>query len=161
RLQQRVAHSWGKQPWRAEQGCGSGVPASCPDPRKIAAKVHWRRPIADRLGGDLLPKAAQLLHTGFGRVAGDQGGVDCADRDTRNPVGLQICFGKRVVDASLIGAERASALQEQGDAVERRAPPRRLVSRKPRRRERRVHLIVPYFSGVAAYCIDQPWLTTT
>ena len=54
----------------------------------------------------------------FGRVAGDQGGVDRADGYARDPVRVQVGLGQRLVDAGLVGAESAAALQEQGDAFE-------------------------------------------
>ena len=45
-------------------------------------------------------------------------GVDRADRDAGDPVGMEIGLGQRLVDAGLVGAERAAALQHQGDAFE-------------------------------------------
>ena len=35
-----------------------------------------------------------------------------------DPVRVQVGLGQRLVDAALVGAERAAALQEQGDAFE-------------------------------------------
>jgi hypothetical protein len=46
----------------------------------------------------------------LGRVAGDQGAVDGTDRDAGHPVGMKIGFGQCLVDARLIGTQRAAAL---------------------------------------------------
>src|SRR5215470_1247936 len=51
------------------------------------------------------------------RIAGNDRGVDRTDRDARHPVGLQPRLVHRLVDAGLIGAERATALQHQRDAI--------------------------------------------
>ncbi len=49
----------------------------------------------------------------LGRAAGDDGGVDRADRGADHPVGLDPGLVQRLIDADLIGAERAAALQHQ------------------------------------------------
>ena len=73
-------------------------------------------------GGHLRPKTRAAGRRGLGRVAGDDRSVDGADRDAGDPVGMKSGFGQRLVDACLIGAERAAALQKQGNAVERQTP---------------------------------------
>ena len=65
-----------------------------------------------------LPEFAQPLDAPFRRIAGDQRRVDRADRNARDPVGMQIGLGQRLIDAGLIRAERAAALQQQGDPFE-------------------------------------------
>ena len=71
----------------------------------------------DRALGDPVPEFAQRRQPPLGRVAGDQRSVDGADRDAGNPVRLQPGFMQRLVDAALIGAQRAAALQNQRDAA--------------------------------------------
>ena len=46
------------------------------------------------------------------------GAIDGADRVAGDRVGVKIRFGQRLVDAALIGAQRAAALQQEGDALE-------------------------------------------
>ena len=48
-----------------------------------------------------------------GLVAGDQRAIDGADRGADDPIRLDAAFHERLVDAGLIGAERAAALQDQ------------------------------------------------
>ena len=54
----------------------------------------------------------------MGRVAGDDGTIDGADRDAGDPVGMDVGFRQRLVDASLVCPQRTAALQKQGDALE-------------------------------------------
>src|SRR5262249_17944045 len=65
-------------------------------------------------------KGAQLFEPRLGGVAGDQGGVDRADRDSGDPIGMQVRLDQALIHAGLEGTERAAPLQDQGDAVERR-----------------------------------------
>ena len=51
-------------------------------------------------------------------VAGDQAGVDGADRGADHPVRLDAGLVQRLVDAHLVGAQRAAALQHQHDLAE-------------------------------------------
>jgi len=76
--------------------------------------------VEQHLGRDLLPKGAQFFEPCLGGVAGDQGGVDRADRNSGDPIGMQVRLGQPLIHAGLEGAERAAPLQDQGDAVERR-----------------------------------------
>jgi hypothetical protein len=69
----------------------------------------------DRMLLHLLPELAQARQTVLRRVARDQAGIDRADRGADNPVRLDAGFMQRLVDAGLIGAKRAAALQHQHD----------------------------------------------
>ena len=77
-------------------------------------------PIEQRVGVICLPKRAQLADPLGRRVPGDDCSVDGADRNAGDPIGMQVSFGERFVNAGLIGAERAAALQQQSDALKRR-----------------------------------------
>ena len=88
--------------------------------------------------GDLLPEGAQLVEPRLGRVAGDQRRVDRADGNPGHPLRLQVGFDQRLIDAGLERAERAAALQHQGDAVERR-PLQAAMAFPQRRRLRGVY----------------------
>ena len=48
-------------------------------------------------------------------VAGDDARIDGADRRADQPVGLDAGIVQRLIDAALIGAERAAALQHEHD----------------------------------------------
>jgi len=76
--------------------------------------------IEQQLGRDLLPEGAQLFEPCLRGVAGDQGRIDRANRNSGDPIGMQVCLGEPLIHAGLEGAERAATLQYQGDAVERR-----------------------------------------
>ncbi len=52
-------------------------------------------------------------------VAGDDGGVDRPDGGADDPVGLDLRFVQSLVDAALIGSERAAALQHEDDLAVR------------------------------------------
>ena len=75
---------------RSSSSPGSRTPATTPSPRI---------PSADRRA--------------FARVAGDDRGIDGADRDACDPFRLEIKMAQRLIGAGLIGAERAAALQNQ------------------------------------------------
>jgi hypothetical protein len=50
----------------------------------------------------------------FGRwIACDDCGINSANRDTRNPVGLAAGFGERLIDSNLVGTESTAALQHE------------------------------------------------
>ena len=61
----------------------------------------------------MLPEFLEALHPLFGRIAGDDRGIDGADRNAGNPFRLETDMAKRLIGAGLIGAERAAALQHQ------------------------------------------------
>ena len=69
---------------------------------------------------NMRPKLSQTVNAVIGSVAGDDSAVDRADRNAGNPVGMNIGFRQRLVDASLICSECAAALQNQGDTLERK-----------------------------------------
>jgi len=51
----------------------------------------------------------------FWRVAGDDGGVESADGDAGEPIGLISGVFERLERADLVGAKGAAALQDEGD----------------------------------------------
>jgi hypothetical protein len=64
--------------------------------------AEWR-------SGDRAPEFAQRIDATLRRIAGDDRRIDGANRDSGNPIGMQISFGQGLVNACLIGAERAAA----------------------------------------------------
>src|SRR6516165_12213768 len=75
-------------------------------------------------GGDFLPELAQPVDAPLGRVAGDDGGVDGADRNADDPVGMKPGLGQGFIDSRLVGAERAapcssSATRSKGSRARR------------------------------------------
>jgi hypothetical protein len=93
-----------------------------PTSEAIAA-LYWfcvaRSPIhegrrCDGPGGHEVPELAQPVDPVLGRVAGDQRGIDGADRDAGDPVRLQLGLAERGIHAGLVGTERPAALQHQG-----------------------------------------------
>ena len=73
----------------------------------------------DRKGADRLPELAQPLHAFAFRRAGDDGGVECADRDAGQPVRPDASLVHALIDSGLVGSERAATLQHQGDDIVR------------------------------------------
>jgi hypothetical protein len=55
------------------------------------------------------------LHAIVGLVAGDQAGIDGADRGADDPIGLDPRFMQRLIVARLVSAERAAALKDEND----------------------------------------------
>ena len=79
----------------------------------MADELAPRRVAPRRAALDPLPKGLQAGEA-FGHwVAGDDGGIDAADRSADHPIRLDAGFMQRRVDATLIGAERAAALKHQ------------------------------------------------
>jgi hypothetical protein len=66
---------------------------------------HWRR--------NHFPEFLEAADPLFARVAGNDRGIDGADRDAGNPFGLEIVVTQRLIGAGLIGTERAAALQNK------------------------------------------------
>ena len=66
---------------------------------------------------DAAPEILQTLDACVRIVTRDDAGVDRADRCADHPVGLDVSLVKRLIDACLIGAERAAALEHQHDLV--------------------------------------------
>ena len=61
------------------------------------------------------PKFLQPVEAMLGLVAGDQAGIDGADRGTDDPVRLDPAFVERLIDPRLVGAERTAALEHEDD----------------------------------------------
>ena len=59
------------------------------------------------------PELLQPIEAVFAPVAGDDAGVDGADRGADDPIGLDARLVQRLIDAALIGAERAPALEHE------------------------------------------------
>ena len=59
------------------------------------------------------PEFLETLDPLFARIAGDDRGVDGADRDAGNPFRLEIMVTQCLIGAGLIGAERTAALQNK------------------------------------------------
>ena len=78
-------------------------------------RVHAGHALHGSLRCDPAPEFVEFCQPVFRFVAGDQRGVDRADRGADDPVGLDAGFVQRLIDADLIGAERAAALQHQDD----------------------------------------------
>ena len=93
--------------------------------RQVALRsegVGGDSPVEQRVGGDLLPEGAQLRDPLGRLVSRDDGGVDGADGDAGDPVGIDVGLGERLVDPGLVGPERTSALQHQRDTFEWETP---------------------------------------
>ncbi len=69
------------------------------------------------MGRNAIPEVVQPLDPAFRRIAGDQRRIDGADRHAGDPVRREPFLGEAIVDASLIGAQGAAALQHQDAAV--------------------------------------------
>jgi hypothetical protein len=68
---------------------------------RFAPDVTVGRIVPDLAVSDALPENAKLLQPFFRRVAGDDGRVDAADRDTADPVGFKASFMQGLIDADL------------------------------------------------------------
>jgi len=90
---------------------------------------------------DLLPKCSEPLDAPFGGIAGDQRAVDGTDRDSGDPIRLQLGLGQRGIYTGLVRAECAAALQQQRDAFER--------GRRAGTRRR--------FAAIAAMAAEESW----
>ncbi|MNT30840.1 hypothetical protein D3C72_1666520 [compost metagenome] len=75
--------------------------------------------VADEIRGlaDGVPEPAQGVDAVLRRVASDDGGVQCTDRNAGNPCESDAGFRQAFVDAGLVGAQRPATLQDQGDFV--------------------------------------------
>jgi hypothetical protein len=69
-------------------------------------------PIAESVPSHHLPKLAQALYTLSQGIAGNDGAVDGTYGNACHPIGMDALLGQRLIDASLIGAQSTSALQE-------------------------------------------------
>ena len=73
----------------------------------------------DRLLGHTIPKRLKRGHALARCIAGDQAGVDGADRSADDPVRLDAGLVERLVDPRLIGAEGAPTLEDEHNLSER------------------------------------------
>ncbi len=62
-----------------------------------------------------VPELPELVEAIPGGIAGDDARVDRSDRGADDPIGLDFRLVQGLVDAALIGAERAAALQDEHD----------------------------------------------
>ena len=87
---------------------------------RVAAAIQFGRPPGTKWSFcDARPEVAQLVDPLAGLAAGDQRGVDRADRGADDPVGRDAGLVQRLIDADLIGAERAAALEDEDGLAER------------------------------------------
>src|SRR6476660_3655696 len=63
--------------------------------------------------GDSRPEFAKLVETLIGFAADNECGVDCADRRADDPLRRNSCFVQRLIDADLVSAEGATALEHK------------------------------------------------
>ena len=84
---------------------------------RFAENVVVGREWPDLPLGDHIPEGLQLAQTVLGWIAGDDRRIDRTDGDARHPVGLDPGLMHRLIDAGLIGAERAAALQDKCNPV--------------------------------------------
>ena len=96
----------------------------------------------------------------LGLVAGDQAGIDGADRRADDPVRLDPAFVERLIDARLVGAERTAALEHEDDLkalcwIGSRCRPFSRIPAAPGFRDIQ-HLCLPYCACVHAIPHDQP-----
>ena len=103
----------GEEAGLAQKGAGQGAVHVA----ALAENVAVRRAQPQRAVGDAGPEFAQPFQPFVDAVAGDDGGIDAADRDPGNPVRLQPRFVQRLVNPRLIGAQGPATLQHQGDAL--------------------------------------------
>jgi hypothetical protein len=55
-----------------------------------------------------VPKFTQRVNATLWWIAGDDRRIDGADRDSGNPIGMQVGLGQRLINARLIGAKCAA-----------------------------------------------------
>jgi len=61
-----------------------------------------------RLPADEFPEGAQLFDSPMRRITGDHGSVQGPDRNARDPIRMNASLRQTLVDARLIGPERAA-----------------------------------------------------
>ena len=83
--------------------------------RALASPVKNMQRVVRRSLLDTRPEVAQPSQAVFRGVAGDQRGIDRADRRADHPVGLDAGLVQRFVDTHLVGAKRAAPLQHEHD----------------------------------------------
>ena len=100
----------------AEAGDVAGRPFVQPGARAILDREGQAR----EAGGERLPEFAEPGDAAARRVAGDDRGIDRADRDAGDPVDLDRGGVQRLVHARLIGSERTAALEHERDLIRQR-----------------------------------------
>jgi len=96
-----------EESWNAaEQGRPIGRGVGKPRPVRQAPEFLALHPA---------PEFLQPVEAMLGLVAGDQAGIDGADRGTDDPVRLDPAFVERLIDPRLVGAERTAALEHEDD----------------------------------------------
>src|ERR1700733_638000 len=114
---------------REESACAtgqSGIGAHLVQPLAHSIALHQKQPLTPITIWlrDTLPKRSQLSDACFRGVAGNQRPIDGADRDARDPIGMNICCVQCLIDSGLIGAERTAPLEDECDVLERWTRPR-------------------------------------
>ena len=97
----------GPEEGRDARGDGEQVATSGPQHRHGAEQAMQRTVL------HAAPELLEPLQPVGGLVAGDQAGIDGADRGADHPVRLDAGLVQRLVDADLIGAQRPAALEDQ------------------------------------------------
>src|ERR1700733_831917 len=85
------------------------------DQRLSNRHLHEGGRIPRRFALHPFPEFAQTVEPPAGLIAGNDGGVDRADRGPDHPVGFDPGFMQRLIDAALVSAKRAAALKHQYD----------------------------------------------
>ena len=91
--------------------------------RLVAKDIAIGRVVPDLAIRNAMPELLQRREPLARRIACDDGGVDCADRNARYPIRLDSGLVQCLVHASLVRAQRAAALENQRDAIAPRRPP--------------------------------------
>ena len=94
-----AAHHRAHRPQRTEQIC--------------------KRPVKNLAMLDAAPEFAQLIKAVTRFIARNQCRIDRANRGSDHPIGFDPSFVQRLIDADLIGTERAAALEDQYRLTER------------------------------------------
>ena len=62
-----------------------------------------------------MPELFQLVEAILGLIAGNESGINGADRRANNPIGLDSGLMQRLLDADLISAESPTSLKNKND----------------------------------------------
>ena len=95
-----------------EEAVHSGGHRHCVGPQR-PGPPGCRRHLTERAVLDPAPELLKASQPLGPRIAGDQAGVDGADGGADHPIRLKPHLPHRFIDAGLIGAERAAALEHQ------------------------------------------------
>ena len=121
-----IAHGLGRERHLlAKEGQGIGLEEAAhplgggrPVAQHRAQQRKARQALDHRGLLDPAPELPQLGNSVLRPVAGDQARIDRPDRGADHPVGLDARLMHRLVDAGLIGAERAPALEDEDDLAD-------------------------------------------